>query len=226
MASIRTDLSTARRVYVQTRFGEACVERLKALGAHWDREARCWWVGAARRAEVEALLRDGGALDSRDPVERAARADQLEEQGRASEARAAREAKEDVSACRVYAAVTYKGRRYYVIAEQCDKVTGDPLRCRLATLDEGGPVFWADCPACELVKRYEGRERWDGRRYSGKTVTVYPTVGSLREFRDQQQQARASGEPVCAECGRAGGELVADLEDGQLKHPHCCDIAP
>lgn len=33
------------------------------------------------------------------------------------------------------------------------------------------------------------------------------------------------GGRVCAECGR-GGKLVADLEDGLLKHYRCCDIPP
>ena len=36
---------------------------------------------------------------------------------------------------------------------------------------------------------------------------------------------RASGGRVCAECGK-GGALVADLEDGLLKHYRCCDIPP
>lgn len=30
---------------------------------------------------------------------------------------------------------------------------------------------------------------------------------------------------VCAECGRPG-RLVADLEDGLMKHYNCCDIPP
>ena len=34
-----------------------------------------------------------------------------------------------------------------------------------------------------------------------------------------------NGGNVCAECGRSGA-LVRDLEDGQLKHYNCCDIAP
>lgn len=204
MASIRTDLSTARRVYVQTAYGEPIVARLKRLGAHWDAAVKCWWLGAAKKEEVQALLVD---------------ADQRVESG-AEPAQAA----EDLSKARVYAQVEYQGRRYYVIAEQKGS-DGLPVRARLTTLD-GLQPFWVDCAACQLVRTYEGREVWDGRRYSGRTEIRYQTIGSLRDFRDQQQRARASGEPVCAGCGKAGGELVTDLEDGCLKHRSCCDIEP
>jgi hypothetical protein len=40
---------------------------------------------------------------------------------------------------------------------------------------------------------------------------------------DRQGGSRGGG--VCAECGK-GGALVADLEDGLLKHYRCCDIPP
>lgn len=33
------------------------------------------------------------------------------------------------------------------------------------------------------------------------------------------------GGAVCAECGK-GGRLVADMEDGQMKHYSCCDMPP
>lgn len=40
-----------------------------------------------------------------------------------------------------------------------------------------------------------------------------------------EQTAPPRSGRVCAECGR-GGALVADLEDGLLKHYRCCDIPP
>lgn len=200
MAALALDLCTGARIYVRTAYGEPVVPALKALGAHWDAEKKCWWIGAAKRAKVEELL--VGADKAQD------------------EAPATGPVKEDVSACRAYAQVEYKGRRYYVIAE-----TKDLTRCRLTTLDGLAP-FWADCADCNLVRRYEGRERWDGRRYSNRTITVYQTIGGLREFRDQQKQAKANGEPVCGECGKAGEEMVEDMEDGCLKHRACCDMPP
>ena len=38
-------------------------------------------------------------------------------------------------------------------------------------------------------------------------------------------QNNQGNRPVCAECGK-GGSLVADLEDGLMKHRRCCDLPP
>ena len=37
--------------------------------------------------------------------------------------------------------------------------------------------------------------------------------------------SRRSGGNACAECGKSG-YLVRDMEDGMLKHRHCCDMEP
>ena len=184
-------------------------ERLKALGCHWDADRRAWWIGAAKAAELAALV-----TELQTPRE--ILADKAEDEGKpelAAELRAAPPA-EDVSGKRVYASVTYKGRRYYDIGEM-RSADGVVSRCRLATLDQGGPVFWADAPACELIRTYEPRQKWDGRRYSGKTITVYTTIGGLREFRDRQANpATARGE--CTECGEWGprGQTCEECHEG------------
>lgn len=203
MAMMTTE---GRRCWITTRFGEPCVAALKKLGCHWDAESRRWWISSGKKSEVEAVLQQTGAgFDLRKADDRAVRADQLVDEGRDAEAQVLREAKEDVSACRVYAQVEYKGRRYYVIAE-----TKDLTRCRLTTLD-GDLVFWADCCACNLIRRYEGREVWDGRRYSSRTVTKYQTVDDLRAFRDRQKNPETARHQ-CPECGSwcAAGEDCRD----------------
>ena len=86
--------------------------------------------------------------------------------------------------------------------------------------------FWADCSEVEQTKEYRPREVWDGRRYSGKTVLRYTTLGGIADFIAEQRQDRAAGLPQCAACGKTGDNLVQDLEDGLMKHPHCCDIEP
>ncbi len=208
MAKLRPDLSGGRRFYVETIVGDPLKDKLKSLGFHYDREAHdrgqkgLWWIGKNGKVEatVQAFIDQDRAFDQAlatgapDPTA---------------------PLPEDVSKCRVYAAVTYQGRRWYVIAEQKNDA-GEPVRCRLVTLDEGGPVKWADCADCELVRTYEGRRRWDGRRYSSRTVMEYPTIGSLRRFRDQQKNPDTrrgqctecgswgpSGEP-CSQCGGEG----------------------
>jgi hypothetical protein len=155
------------------------------LGAKWDADRRQWWVGRVKLAAAVAFAERVNAQPAAAP------------------------AAEDVSKCRAYAQVMYKGRRYYVVAE-----TADVTRCRLTTLDGLAP-FWVDCAACELVKRYEGTPRgWEGGRF-GRREIVYPTIGSLRDFRDRQKAEEAKGTPACAACGKRG-HLVHDLEDGLM----------
>lgn len=125
-------------------------------------------------------------------------------------------APEDLGKSRVYGKVQYKGRSYYVLAQGSGRV-------RLTVLD-GSIVFWADESACQWEKRYSPREeRGAYGRPTGRQV--YQTLGGIRSFVQREREARAAGEPVCAECGRSG-ELVRDLEDGMMKHRHCCDMAP
>jgi hypothetical protein len=196
---------TGTRVYVQTRYGEPVVGKLKDLGAHWDRDRKEWWIGAAKAAQVEALLREEGAgFDLRDPVDRAARADQLEDAGRGAEAEHVRSGEvpqEDPDNIRLTGKGEYKGRSYYVGAS-----TRDGKRCRLLALpDAGGKYldFWADANLVTITKRYESRQVWDGRRYSGRTVTKYTTLGSIAKFlRDQKDPATRRGQ--CTECGSWG----------------------
>lgn len=124
---------------------------------------------------------------------------------------------EDLGAKQVYAKVEYKGRQYYVIQE-----TAGQVRCRLMTLDSTEP-FWVDCGACKLVRTYPGREVWDGRRGNG-TVTRYTTIGSLRDFRDDQKSAEKAGVPQCPVCGKRNSDMVRDLETGMTCCRGCCDM--
>lgn len=176
---------------------------------------------------VSALLAESVGLAADAPA--GIVADKLRDDGRDIEAERAAGSHplEDVSGCRVYAAVTYQGRRYYVIAEQRSPGSAtqapQPVRCRITTLDGESPR-WVDCSACQLVRTYQGREQWNGRRYSGKTITVYPTIGSLRKFRDSQKQGERDGLPPCAACGKRRDDLIEDNEDGLMKCRSCCDI--
>ena len=57
-----------------------------------------------------------------------------------------------------------------------------------------------------------GKVLWEGE---GVTLA---SIGS-------SNTGKSRGGAVCAECGK-GGALVADLEDGMMKHRRCCDIEP
>jgi hypothetical protein len=119
--------------------------------------------------------------------------------------------KEDLGERRVYAKVEYKKRTYYVIAEGADRV-------RLTVLD-GSIDFWADKAECNLIKEYQPRQVWDGRRYSNNTVTRYTTLGSLRDFIAQRKKEEAT-----VTAGGVPDGWCVDLEDGCLKPRHECDI--
>ena len=201
MAHIRDDLSTGRRIYVQTKFGEPVVEKLKDAGCKWDAAAKCWWAGAAKRAAIEAVLvqRDKDEDEGVDMTPKKQTPDDIRLTGKGK----------------------YKGREYYA-----GSITKDGTKVRLLTLpDAEGKYldFWAHCSEVQQTKTYSPREVWDGRRYSGQTRTVYTTLGSIADFITEQKADRAAGLPMCAECGKSG-ELIQDLEDGLMKHERCCDI--
>lgn len=108
----------------------------------------------------------------------------------------------------------YKGRSYFVL--WMGRCQSGAEKAHLTVLD-GSIDFWADLAACEITKRYSPRE------YRGRTE--YATLGSIRRFVASQKSHEANGDQQCAECGKYG-ELVQDLEDGAMKHRHCCDIEP
>lgn len=133
----------------------------------------------------------------------------------APQAADATRAKQDPSDIRLTGKGRYKGREYFA-----GSMTRDGLKVRLLTLpDAKGDYldFWALCSEVEQTKVYSPRE------YRGRME--YTTLGSIARFVERERRNRAEGGQVCAECGKSG-ELVSDLEDGQLKHRHCCDIAP
>lgn len=119
------------------------------------------------------------------------------------------EASKPGDSSRVYAKVEYKGRKYYVIAD-------GQGRCRLTVLD-GSINFWADKSACNLIKEYKPRERRLG--YSGRTETIYATLGSIRDFITESKEAEAE----IAAGGVPAGYCV-DLEDGMVKRRSECDM--
>lgn len=236
----------SRLYFVNSPF--ASKDAIKRLGGHWDGDRRQWWIGAAKRAAAEKLVTElngttpqfAGATATPASAKVAESvglsadtpagivADRVEEGGDAKKAADLRKPVEDLSAARVYAKVEYKGHTYYVIARTMTQATATeapkPLRVRLATLREDGPVFWADAQQCRLIKEYHGRKVWDGLRYSNRTVTTYTTLGSIRSFVAEQRRGERDGTPQCAACGKRSDSLVHDLEDGCMKCRGCADM--
>ncbi len=123
--------------------------------------------------------------------------------------------REDPDNIRLTGKGRYKGREYYAGA-----ITKDGQRVRLLTLpDTQGNFldFWAQCSEVEETKRYEPRERWNGRRGSGSAnVLVYQTLGGIADFIAKQKRNAGTGNErvQCVECGAWGNADEACRECG------------
>jgi hypothetical protein len=212
MAGIRIERKGQRVYFV----GDTYAVRgdVKQLGGHWDADRRAWWVGAKKLAEAEALVaRLQGAPASPEAAALAGLApdtpagvvaDKLAEEGKPAP-RAQRPAGE----VRLTGKGTYQGRIYYLGSS-----TRDGARVLLLGLPKAdGSYFerWAPAAEVTVTKTYQPREVWDGRRYSGRTVTKHQTLGGIADFlRRQQDPNQARGQ--CSECGSWGprGEPCRD----------------
>lgn len=199
----------------------AAKDAIKRMGGHWDGDRRQWWVGAKKLAEAEELAADasGGSVMRPTDGSRAVApsvgldpetpsgvvADRLEDLGRAKEAARVRRgltAREDPHDIRLTGKGRYKGREYYAGA-----VAGGKVRLLTLPDDKGEYLdFWADCAQVEEMKQYRPREKWDGRMYSGRTVTVYTTLGSIADFVARQKRDQGTGRErvQCMECDAWG----------------------
>lgn len=110
---------------------------------------------------------------------------------------------------------TYKGKTYYL--------AGRVERGRTHWDDTVSPVETRDGAKLLLLFRDGSNQFWAPRSLVqiAKTYRKPQTIAGLKEYSERSKR----GEERCAECG-GFGELVADLEDGQLKHARCCDIPP
>jgi len=152
-------------------------DRLRSLGAHWDGDRKAWWIGAAKRSDLEAML-------AATPAQSAERtpAPQSDSAGSDTEVRAKAQ---------------YKGRTYYVIWE------GETKRGRAAKLcfRDGSKVFWADAGAVQIVKRY-GRENFRSGRTEYPTIgSLQRFAEEMRSGKRNDLGHRDGQRYECEECG-------------------------
>ncbi len=217
MASVSLE-TVGRRIYVVNSPFSA-KDQLKSAGCKWDTDRRQWWAGSSTRSKLEPIIAELNGvghsasvategsmevaeslgLDKETPA--GIVADKLRESGREKEAdniARGKSAQEDPHSIRLTGKGRYKGREYYAGA-----ISGDGKRVRLLTLpDASGKYldFWAPCADVEQTKKYQPREKWDGRRYSGRTVTVYTTLGSIADFVRKQKDPDRTKRVQCPEC--------------------------
>lgn len=191
----------------------AVKDRIKRIGGHWDGDRRAWWVGAAKMAAAEQLVRElageaatavGLATDAMPE----AVADKTEEA-------AIPKPKQDPDDIRLTGKGEYKGRTYYLGSRTKD---GQRIRC-LTLPDAKGDYldFWVQLSLVKVIKTYQPREVWDGRYCSGRTRTEYTTLGSIAKFIARQRNPNtARGQ--CTECGHFGPKGQSCSECGGEGH--------
>jgi hypothetical protein len=141
--------------------------QLRSLGAHWDADRRAWWVGVAKRPQVETLvaqLADGDA--SAQPTQTAHAPD---------------------PDARVLGRVRYQDREYYWLA-----TSHDGSRMLLAYRN-GSRQFWADGAKVHVTKRY-GRQ--DGRTGRVQYPTLSELLERAAEWRQMSDEARARRQAI------------------------------
>jgi len=130
-------------------------DRIRAIGGHWDADAKAWWVGAGKRAEAEKLATEAAA-------EPATTADA--------------ERKGDGEDTVVAGRVTYRGQSYYVVGRTVrGRTHWDDTVAAVQTRDgakilvcsrDGATRSWVGRGEVEVLKRYDRPQ----------------TIGSLRRF--------------------------------------------
>lgn len=163
-------------------------DKIKALGAHWDADRKQWWVGAAKRAEAEALiatLATTPASPSGTSTNRTGDGDRTVVAGKA----------------------TYKGRTAYIVGRVArgrthwdDRVTPvttrDGAKILLASMD-GSRTWWAPQGAAQIIKTYDKPR----------------TIAGLRRFAERLRNGDVEtcgycGSPACD--GARGGHCEED----------------
>lgn len=149
-------------------------DQLRAAGAKWDADARCWYTGKQATADEIITKVGAGATTAAQPGAAEATSDRLTDDSEVS------------------GRARYKGREYLLVWE------GDTRRgpaAKLAFLD-GSSVFWASHGEYEVTKRYQAR------RIRGRSCPM--TFGRLTRLREEfaeQRQAEHEADQLVGEEG-------------------------
>jgi ribosomal protein L12E/L44/L45/RPP1/RPP2 len=164
-----------RRIYL---FGNtfSIKDILRDAGAKWDSDRKAWWIGAAKKADIDRIL---ASAPTPAPV--------TSQSAASSNGERKSEPLKDED--RLAGKAEYKGRAYLMVWEGQTK---RGWAAKLAFLD-GTQTFWAAQGEYTVTKRYQSRE------YRGRTE--YTTWGSYRRFVERAKQAKAEGRQQC-KCGQ------------------------
>lgn len=99
-------------------------DQLKSIGCKWDGETKQWWIGTAKRAELEAVINNAGTTQEQ-------AAESVMVTGRA----------------------TYKGKSYYVVWDGNSRKTGEYC-CKLCFRDGSKEFWAKEMDQLKITKRY------------------------------------------------------------------------
>ena len=149
-------------------------DQIKAIGGHWDGDARAWWVGTAKAAEARELV------------------ERLASQPAAAPAPAAA----DAPPARQYLAgkCMYKGKKAYI--------AGRLVRGRTQWDDRVAEVTSRDGQSVMLVG-WSGRTWWANRSEISE-VSAYAkpkTLAGLQRFAERCRENGGTHPEACPNCG-------------------------
>ena len=170
MFNLRTE---GKRIYVEGNTFPV-KDKLKSIGAKWDADARCWWIGTGKKADLDQMLTEMPAPIATPVVP------QHQSQGMTNETK-------------IQGKATYNGKEYFLLYSGD---TGRGYGVRLASLD-GTLMFWAKEPNnVQVTKRYE-TSSGDRRGYGRKDAMTW---GAMQRLRFTYKRQMAEGK-VCLMCG-------------------------
>lgn len=160
-------------------------DRLKRAGCHWDGDRKQWWIGAAKRSEIESVVTHAPTSST----SQQGSGDRTPDRNADVKARA-----------------TYKGKDYYVLAE-----TRDGAKLLLAARN-GAFQFWAAREASQITKTY-GRENYRSGRT--EYPTLGGMIRRAEQWRQMSADERADASRASDLGGRCRCQRPIDEGDGE-----------
>lgn len=154
-------------------------DQLRAAGAKWDPDAKCWWTG--KRETAEAIV-SGAAPDKSNTTQPILEGHAVSERPRETLA----------NDTKIAGRAKYRGRDYILVWEG---ETGRGHSAKLAFAD-GSSVFWTQYDQIEVTKRYQPRV------YRGQEQPMtFGRLNRLREDFSEQRKAEREAEQIVGERG-------------------------
>lgn len=159
-------------------------DRLKSIGCHWDADRRQWWIGQAKRAELEAIISSSSATEPKE--------------------RYTPPTAEELAKKPCTGKAEYKGRTYYVVGHSrgTAKYLLTVLDCSIS--------FWVPTSDCRITKTYPAREykgRTEHQTVGGIRAFVEREKRAKAEGFEDGAHARAVRTGKCRVPGCCGSAL-------------------